>query len=289
MEVPIIEQEKKVAKFYNEWGPEKNKYAPYFETYSCHYGYWTTGIRTIKEAVYNMNDLAAELLCLNTSDEMKILDAGCGMGGPSIYLAKKYPNVFFTGINISEEQIKLANKLKENNKTANTEFLLQNFLNTSFPYNYFDGVFAMESSSYAADYNDFIDEMYRLLKPGGKLVVIDLFRSHSQFNSIEKRIYENLCNGYGGANYPDLHHYKFLLNYYGFTDIGIMNITKNILLGLIRPFFKNMSKLFFKKQTQYQIETTVPCNSKFLKKEFYAALSSVCGIIGFYATSATKN
>jgi len=51
-------------------------------------------------------------------------------------------------------------------------------MNTGFSSNKFDAVFSIESFSYAPQKHVFIQEMFRILKPGGLIVIIDGFRTY---------------------------------------------------------------------------------------------------------------
>ena len=79
------DHEQLVGSFYDNYWPTINCWRDTDETLSIHYGLYEKGIRTRKEAMYNMNDYIARLLGLQIGKPLKILDAGCGVGGTSIY------------------------------------------------------------------------------------------------------------------------------------------------------------------------------------------------------------
>ena len=175
------------SKFVKWWNADK--------TLGIHTGYYEKGIHTHVQAIFNMNDLVGKLLCLQspTRKAIRILDAGCGVGGTSIYLAKKYPNINFIGLTIVPEQVKLAKKFaKENRVSSNTEFVLGDFIETGFSNASFDGIFALQSMEYAKDKNDFIQEMYRILKPDGHLAIIGGFSTAAQRNFFVQALYSHL-------------------------------------------------------------------------------------------------
>jgi ubiquinone/menaquinone biosynthesis C-methylase UbiE len=109
-------------------------------------------------------------------EEENILDAGCGVGGSSIWLAKE-KKCFVTGISLNENQINKAIALaKEFGVPEKVSFEKKDYANTFYPANSFDVVWAIESVCYAADKSDFLKEANRVLKPDGRLIIADFFK-----------------------------------------------------------------------------------------------------------------
>jgi cyclopropane-fatty-acyl-phospholipid synthase len=65
-------------------------------------GLWEKGAKTLEEAQMHMIDDLIEKLGIQDGDH--ILDFGCGWGCVPNYVMSKFPNVRFTGINLSHEQ-----------------------------------------------------------------------------------------------------------------------------------------------------------------------------------------
>mmetsp|Transcript_13387 Transcript_13387/g.19700 ORF Transcript_13387/g.19700 Transcript_13387/m.19700 type:complete len:398 (-) Transcript_13387:86-1279(-) len=103
--------------------------------------------------------------------QLKVLDVGCGVGGTSRYLAKKLPAAQVTGITLSPNQVKRATELAAEQKVPNANFTVMNALKMDFPDNSFDIVWACESGEHMPDKKAYIEEMMRVLKPGGKFVM----------------------------------------------------------------------------------------------------------------------
>jgi len=102
----------------------------------------------------------------------KVLDVGCGFGGTSRYLAKALgPEASVTGITLSPNQVKRGTELAKEQDTPNANFMVMNALGMDFPDNSFDIVWACESGEHMPDKEAYINEMMRVLKPGGKFVM----------------------------------------------------------------------------------------------------------------------
>ncbi len=200
-----------------------------------HFGYYEKGIKTQKEAFINMNNYIAKLLNLNKDKNLKILDAGCGVGATLTYFAKKYPTSAFYGITLTSNEIRLAEKLKKKNNLKNVNFFQQSYNNTDFPSEYFDGVYSLESVAYAENKQFYIKEMNRIIKKNGKLVVNDIFRKNDYTNLAIKNIRHKILKikDYDKPNYT-LNMFKKCLSGGGFEDIEIHNLSKN---GNIKYFF----------------------------------------------------
>ena len=99
-----------------------------------------------------------------------LLDVGCGIGGSSRILARDY-NFDVTGVTISPQQVKRAQELTPANVSA--RFQVDDALALSFPDASFDIVWSVEAGPHMPDKALFAQELLRVLKPGGMLVVAD--------------------------------------------------------------------------------------------------------------------
>ena len=158
------------------------------ELLSWHLGFYEKGINNSNEAKINMMDYVGRLLELDDESFTKILDAGSGVGSTSIYLAKKYSNCIFYGITISHYESFLAGKLQKKYKISNVRFQQGSYMKTSYSKNYFDRIFALESVIYAPNKKEFVKEMRRILKPDGKIVILDIFPKKYTFNLLTYKI-----------------------------------------------------------------------------------------------------
>lgn len=102
----------------------------------------------------------------------EVLDVGCGIGGTSRHLAKTFgEGTTVTGITLSPNQVKRATELAKEQGVPNAQFRVMNALEMEFEDNTFDLVWACESGEHMPDKKAYVEEMVRVLKPGGKIVI----------------------------------------------------------------------------------------------------------------------
>ncbi len=154
-----------------------------------HYGYWDPTTRNFDAALVNTHRVLAQRAGIRGGE--RVLDAGCGVGGAAVYLAREH-DCRVVGITLVPSQVQDGIR---NAKAAGVGSLVgfeeRSYLDTRFPSASFDVVWAIESSCYAPDKADFFREAMRLLRPGGRLVVADFFRSGDPMSAGERRMMES--------------------------------------------------------------------------------------------------
>lgn len=286
--------EKNVQQYYDAlWSAGLPKKHRYLYT-GFHYGLYEKGVITCGEAHQNMNDFIGRLLCLDVGKPQKVFDLGCGIGATSCYLSKKYPRNHFTGISLGSNEIELAKKIQKEQGVTNAVFLVGNYINTGFPDNSFDAGFALESIQYAVSKKDAINEFYRLLKPGGKLVIIDgFFVRDSSLNSFMQNMYVLDLEKRALPGYASSKEMRMYLESAGFTDIKIRNISKNIIVDFLAaaPFIFMFS--FLSSEIKHSIpkrKENISENTNKMSKGagFVEMLLGITGKTGYYVITATK-
>jgi ubiquinone/menaquinone biosynthesis C-methylase UbiE len=111
---------------------------------------------------------------------MRILDVGCGLGGPCRLFAEEY-GCMATGIDITAEYIDTANKLsKLTGLDQGTHFVHGSATDLPFPNNSFDIAWTQHVQMNIADKKKFYAEINRVLVPGGRFVYYDVFGTGDQ-------------------------------------------------------------------------------------------------------------
>jgi tocopherol O-methyltransferase len=138
-----------------------------------HHGYYGVEGTEKKDRRQAQIDLIEELLnWAQVQQAENILDVGCGIGGSSLYLAEKF-HARATGITLSPIQAARATqRAHEFGLSSRTHFQVADAQATPFADNSFDLVWALESGEHMPDKTKFMGECYRVLKPGGTLIMV---------------------------------------------------------------------------------------------------------------------
>lgn len=124
------------------------------------------------QAKYDFIDKMAKFGGVANLKPAKVLDVGCGIGGTTRYLARMYgEDSDVTGISLSSNQVQRATNLATEREIKNAKFQVMDALKMDFPDNSFDVVWACESGEHMPDKKKYVEEMTRVLKPGGRIVI----------------------------------------------------------------------------------------------------------------------
>lgn len=191
---------------------------------ALHYGYWDEAKSYDQhQALLNKNRVLYEKAGIQPGD--KVLDAGCGIGGSTIWMAKQHGNRV-TGITISAKQADYARQHAKRHGVAElVDFQVADFCATPFPEASFDVVWALESSCHALNKGDFLREASRVLRPGGRIVVCDGFLLQRQFNEQQWQAVVTCLNGWAVPNLCSRSEFSGLLERQGFQNIVCHDIT----------------------------------------------------------------
>ncbi|MFT5972897.1 MAG: ubiquinone/menaquinone biosynthesis C-methylase UbiE [Cryomorphaceae bacterium] len=111
-----------------------------------------------------------------TLEGAKVLDVGCGLGGPCRMLADEY-NCQATGIDLSNEYIRTAKELSKLVKLdSKTSFIQGDATSLPFDDNTFDVVWTQHVQMNIPDKNKLYSEISRVLKPGGHFLYYDILK-----------------------------------------------------------------------------------------------------------------
>ena len=205
------------AKITGEIGEFWNKTSKAFQTIwgpHIHHGYYENSRETPVEAQEKLIEKLLDLVEIHPKD--KILDAGCGMGGSSLYLAKKF-DVDVSGVTLSQKQVEIATALANKDGIRNVSFKVEDALSlASFSDNSFDIVWSLESCEQFFNKQVFFQQAFRVLKPGGRLMLATWCSDADEYSGPQARRYKKLCLSMQLPYMPTIDRYARLLQQTGF-------------------------------------------------------------------------
>jgi phosphatidylethanolamine/phosphatidyl-N-methylethanolamine N-methyltransferase len=131
--------------------------------------------------------IRATMKTLNTLPPSRVLEVGVGTG---IALPFYNPQHRIVGIDLSPDMLKLAEKRVAAKKLTNVEAIREmDAANLAFPDASFDVAVAMFVMSVVPDPARVLDEMRRVVRPGGTIVTVNHFKAETGLRAgIERRL-----------------------------------------------------------------------------------------------------
>lgn len=213
-----------------------------------HHGYYENGV-SIDPHTAQETLIKKIINNLPITSGSKILDVGCGMGGSSLFLAENY-DTHVTGITLSQKQVQMAEQLANSKNVKNVIFKIEDALSMeSIPSNSFDIVWSLESCEQFYDKKLFLKQAYRVLKPGGKLMLATWCSSQENYAGLQAKKYKKLCFAFDVPYMPTMDSYNAFLTQQNFKvdlaqdwthyvkpswDVGISILKKHSLFKIVR-------------------------------------------------------
>ena len=216
-------------RYYAEAGPD---YAAWSPRFNMHFGFFRAGMSPFnREAMLEeMNLQVLERLRVENkpfaSAPARVLDMGCGLGTTLRSFARRLTAdlVGITLVPWQLEQGRLFNQASAEGQCI--KLLLGDYERTTLPPQSFDAVYALESSCYARGANKaaILREAHRLLRPGGRIVVVDGFLGPGKLRGIQKNIYRKLCDCWVIDTFAEVDQFRLELERQGFRDIVVERV-----------------------------------------------------------------
>jgi len=210
----------------------KRKYnvGSYYDKWTKHY--MNTGYGNVMQAhrTADVNELLTYIIKNSgIKNGLKILDAGCGICGPSVYIAKKF-NVQITALTISKKQATIAKDyISQQNLQHKIEVITGDYHNLSnyFKDETFNLVIMLESYGHCHSPKKVLKGINSVLKKEGHVYIKDYFKkeftgSHERRSSM-KKIVKNMNKVYS-YNLPDINKTLKILRR---LDFELINIQRN--------------------------------------------------------------
>ncbi|MEM9916631.1 MAG: methyltransferase domain-containing protein [Bacteroidota bacterium] len=212
---------------------------------AVHFGFYDEQADNHKDALMNTNRVLAERAGIRAGEQ--VLDAGCGKGGSCFWLAK-HRAVRATGITPVASQINdCREQLAKLELEGQVDFVQADYRRTPFQDGQFDVVWACESLCHAQEKKEFYQEAFRVLKPGGRLIIAEYIRQKRPLEAAGERLLANWLNRWAIEDIDTEAEHRRKAGEAGFENFHCDNVTLHTRTSL-RNLHRNASNwLWFSK------------------------------------------
>jgi len=167
-------------------------------TQNIHRSLWTDGAQTLDESLNITNEwIRLEIESVVTTGA-RIADLGCGVGAGLFYIAPRLQEpATVLGVTLSPEQARLAHQFsKRTGREKQIVFVEGDFMHVPVGAETLDVIFSVEAIVHAQEPERYFAEASRLLRPGGKLIIVDDYQAVRSFSPVETSWLNAFINGW---------------------------------------------------------------------------------------------
>ncbi len=213
-----------VVRYYDETRFDYDKVWLNKDNLAVHFGFYDENAHSHSAALLNTNRVLADTANIGAGD--RVLDAGCGKGGSSLWLAAER-GARVTGITPVASQITDCQHFaEERGLTDRTDFVQASYTDTPFKSESFDVIWACESVCHAPDKADFYREAGRLLRPGGRLIMAEYIRCDRPLPPAQDKKIADWLNRWAIADIDTALEHRAYADAAGFSEFEIHDYTK---------------------------------------------------------------
>ena len=213
-----------LEQYYSEAGPD---YGAWSRGFNMHFRWYRWGMNPFRrEAMLEqMNVEVLRRLRIESVPDACVADLGCGLGATMRAIAKRRTDAQLTGLTLVPWQVEQTQALNSAaGISERVSLALGDYEDSGLAAESFDAAYALESSCYAhgADKERFLREAYRLLRPHGRLVIVDGFlRGTAPPEGLRGRIYRKLCECWVVEEFGSLELVVAAMRRVGFQDVHV--------------------------------------------------------------------
>ena len=174
------------------------KFSGHKQAQNIHRTLWMPETKSIEDALNTSNALIKAEIESVAQTDARIADLGCGVGASLFYIHPRLQNPApALGLTLSPVQAKLAQEsAKQLGLQDQIRFAEGDFTSVPLPSESLDAVYSVEAVCHAVDPEKYFKEAGRLLRKGGKLILVDDYQAARSFSSNETKWLKAYIDGW---------------------------------------------------------------------------------------------
>lgn len=210
----------------------------------ANYGYWTRTDLTIEQAAEAMAGFVGAHAGLCSAD--RVLEVGCGYGACAVVYGKRFAPASIIGLDVTDVRIEQGKAhVAKHGLSSMIDLRVGDATKLAFADASFDKVIAVECAFHFETRRDFMREAFRVLAPGGTLVLTDLIPRRGKDMSalqINNKAAATHLQLYNTVNAYDADVYAGYLRESGFGAIRIDSILDYTLVPFVPALHRHADR-----------------------------------------------
>ena len=232
--------QQRVIDYYNSW-ESRWSYALVLRGVK-HFGYYPPGRERLSMAEAQRLMVRRLAAALDLPGGALLLDAGCGEGAVALQLACER-GWRVVGVDLLDWNVARAwRRPAAQGLSGRVAFHAMDYTRLRFPDGFFDGIYTMETLVHAPDHHEALLEFRRVLRPGGRLVLVEYsVCPREALTPLQRYGADLIVAGSGMHSLPRFLHGSFpgMLARAGFTEVAVEDLTPRVM-----PMLRRLATIF---------------------------------------------